>query len=307
MRPQDVKYSNLPLGVSLAMAEVVLLLVIAGLVKLTAADVSVITALVARYLFCLPILLIVGIRVHGANAITVARPRPLAIRILVGLLGLGFYFAALDHIAFAKVTAIGQTATLFVTLLAPFLLAEQIGWRRWSACILGFAGTVILIEPGTSGWNPLGTVLALAAAVFGSLVLIMLRRIGQYESPVTSAIWYNGTGAVLFISLQLALDLPLPDAGRDTLILVALGVIASMQQIALSTSHRFAPASTLATLRYLSIPLGMIAGMVFFDEVVTGQFILGSCIVIAASIFIIYRERVKSGAKAHAPDKVSGK
>ena len=124
MRPKDVKYSNLPLGVSLAMAEVMLLLVIAGLVKLTAADVSVITALVARYLFCLPILLIVGIRVHGANAITVARPRPLAIRILVGLLGLGFYFAALDHIAFAKVTAIGQTATLFVTLLAPFLLAE---------------------------------------------------------------------------------------------------------------------------------------------------------------------------------------
>ncbi len=307
MRPQDVKYSNLPLGVSLAMAEVVLLLVIAGLVKLTAADVSVITALVARYLFCLPILLIVGIRVHGANAITVARPRPLAIRILVGLLGLGFYFAALDHIAFAKVTAIGQTATLFVTLLAPFLLAEQIGWRRWSACILGFAGTVILIEPGTSGWNPLGTVLALAAAVFGSLVLIMLRRIGQYESPVTSAIWYNGTGAALFISLQLALDLPLPDAGRDTLILVALGVIASMQQIALSTSHRFAPASKLATLRYLSIPLGMIAGMVFFDEVVTGQFILGSCIVIAASIFIIYRERVTSGAQAHAPEKMSGK
>ena len=307
MRPQDVKFSNLPLGVSLAMAEVVLLLVIAGLVKLTAADVSVITALVARYLFCLPILLIVGIRLHGANAITVARPRPLAIRILVGLLGLGFYFAALDHIALAKVTAIGQTATLFVTLLAPFLLAEQIGWRRWSACILGFAGTVILIEPGTSGWNPLGTVLALAAAVFGSLVLIMLRRIGQYESPVTSAIWYNGTGAVLFISLQLALDLPLPDAGRDKLILVALGVIASMQQIALSTSHRFAPASTLATLRYLSIPLGMIAGMVFFDEVVTSQFILGSCIVIAASIFIIYRERVTSGAQAHAPEKMSGK
>ena len=307
MRPQDVKYSNLPLGVSLAIAEVMLLLVIAGLVKLTVADVSVVTALVARYLFCLPILLIVGIRQHGANAFRVARPRPLAIRILVGLLGLCFYFAALDHIALAKVTAIGQTATLFVTLLAPFLLAEQIGWRRWSACILGFAGTVILIEPGTSGWNPLGTVLALAAAVFGSLVLITLRRIGQYESPVTSAIWYNGTGAVLFISLQLALDLPLPDAGRDKLILVALGVIASMQQLALSTSHRFAPASTLATLRYLSIPLGMIAGTVFFDEVVTSQFILGSCIVIAASIFIIYRERVTSGAQAHAPEKMSGK
>jgi drug/metabolite transporter (DMT)-like permease len=143
--------------------------------------------------------------------------------------------------------------------------------------------------------------------MFGSLVLIMLRRIGQYESPVTSAIWYNGTGAVLFVALQLAFDLPLPDVGRDVLALVALGVIASVQQIALSTSHRFAPASTLATLRYLSIPLGMIAGMVFFDEVVTGQFILGSSIVIAASIFIIYRERVTSGVNRHAPDKTSRK
>ena len=175
-----------------------------------------------------------------------SRPRPLAIRVLVGLLGLGFFFAALDHIALAKVTAIGQTSTLFVTLLAPFLLAEKIGWRRWTACIIGFIGTVILIEPGTSDWNPLGVAYAVLATIFGSLVLIMLRRIGQHESPVTSAIWYNGVGAFIFVSYQLMFNLPLPQASSVMLILVGLGVVASLQQIALAASHRFAPASTLA-------------------------------------------------------------
>ena len=257
MRPQDIKYSNLPLGVSLALAEIILMLVIAGLVKLTASQISIVTALAARYLFCLPLLLMVGFRLHGMATLRPSRPRPLAIRILVGLLGLGFYFAALDHIALAKVTAIGQTATLFVTLLAPFLLAERIGWRRWTACMIGFIGTVILIEPGTSDWNPLGVAYAVLATIFGSLVLIMLRRIGQHESPVTSAIWYNGVGAFIFVSYQLMFDLPLPQASGDMLILVGLGVVASLQQIALAASHRFAPASTLAPLRYLSIPLGM--------------------------------------------------
>ena len=91
MRPQDIKYSNLPLGVSLTLAEIILLLVIAGLVKLTASQISIMTALAARYLFCLPLLLIVGFQLDGMATLRPSRPRPLAIRILVGLLGLGFY------------------------------------------------------------------------------------------------------------------------------------------------------------------------------------------------------------------------
>ena len=291
MRSQDIKYSNLPLGVSLALSEIIFMLVIAGLVKLTASQISIMTALAARYLFCLPLLLMVGFWLYGIGTLRPSRPRPLAIRILAGLLGLSFYFAALEYISLAKVTAIGQTSTLFVTLLAPFLLAEKIGWRRWTACLIGFAGTVILIEPGASEWNPLGVGYAVLATIFGSLVLIMLRRIGQHESPVTSAIWYNGVGAIIFVSYQLIFDLPLPHASGDRLILVVLGLVASLQQIALAASHRFAPASMLASLRYLSIPLGMGAGMIFFGELITAQFVGGSAIVIAASIFIVYRER----------------
>ena len=74
MRPQDIKYSNLPLGVSLTLAEIILLLVIAGLVKLTAPQISIMTALAARYLFCLPLLLMVGIHLHGMATLRPSRP-----------------------------------------------------------------------------------------------------------------------------------------------------------------------------------------------------------------------------------------
>ena len=87
----------------MTLAEIILLLVIAGLVKLTAPQISIMTALAARYLFCLPLLLMVGFHLHGLATLRPSRPRPLAIRILVGLLGLGFYFAALDHIGRQKV------------------------------------------------------------------------------------------------------------------------------------------------------------------------------------------------------------
>ena len=65
------------------------------------------------------------------------------------------------------------------------------------------------------------------------MVLIMLRRIGQHESPVTSAIWYNGVGAVIFVGYQLMFDLPLPQASGDKLILVGLGWLPACSRLPL--------------------------------------------------------------------------
>jgi len=73
--------------------------------------------------------------------------------------------------------------------------------------------------------------------------------------------------------------------------LVAVGVLASFQQLLMALSHRFAPASVLAPVHYTSIPLGVLIGVMFFDEQVTSRFVLGVVIILAANYYILIRER----------------
>ena len=63
----------------------------------------------------------------------------------------------------AKVTTLFQTLTLFITFLAPFLLGERAGWRRWTAVIVGFGGAIMVISPGADGWSPMGVTLKFSA------------------------------------------------------------------------------------------------------------------------------------------------
>jgi drug/metabolite transporter (DMT)-like permease len=88
-------------------------------------------------------------------------------------------------------------------------------------------------------------------------------------------------------------DASLPATPRDIMILVRIGVLSSFQQFFIAFSHKLAPASLLAPLRYLSIPFGIVAGILFFDEVLSVAVLVGSGVVVASSIFILRRERVR--------------
>jgi drug/metabolite transporter (DMT)-like permease len=91
--------------------------------------------------------------------------------------------------------------------------------------------------------------------------------------------------------LVLAWDASLPATPRDIMILVLIGVLSSFQQFFIAFSHKLTPASLLAPLRYLSIPFGIVAGILFFDEVMSVAVLAGSGVVVASSIFILRRER----------------
>ena len=283
---------NVPLGVSFALSEIMLMVVISIMVKLVSPQIDTITVLLFRYALCLPLLLAAAVWQHGRTAFAITAPGTLGVRIVAGLLSLSFFYAALDLMSLAKVTVLFQTVTLFVTLLAPFLLGERTGWRRWVAVVIGFAGTVILLGPDAAGWNRQGVMFALGAPFFGAIMLIMLRRLGQRDSPVSTSLWYNGVGCAVFLFLVIAFDATFPRLREDILILVFIGVLSSFQQFFLSFSHSLARASLLAPLRYLSIPMGIVAGILLFDEKLTSGILAGSVVVIASSVFILWRERV---------------
>ena len=289
---------NLPVGVSVAVGEIAIMVAVSVLVKLVSADIDTVTVLLFRYLLCLPLLVGTAIWQRGGKALSITAPKTLAIRIVTGLISLACFYAALDLMALSLVTVLFQTLTLFVTFLAPLLLGERVGWRRWSAVIVGFGGTMLLLNPSAAaGWTMAGLLFGLGSPFFGAMMMISLRKLGRRDSPATTAVWHNGCGALIFAGILVVTGARMPSTSTDLAILVAVGVLSSFQQFGLALSHKLVPASILAPLHYLSIPMGIAAGILMFGEVLTAEIIIGSTIIIASSIFILRRERqIRSAA-----------
>ncbi|RZO30193.1 MAG: DMT family transporter [SAR116 cluster bacterium] len=291
MRTGDGGLTNLPLGVSVALGEITVMVVVSALVKLVSDDIATTTILLFRYALCLPLLLATAVWQRGRSALSITKPRTLSLRIATGLISLACFYAALDLMPLSLVTVLFQTLTLFVTLLAPMMLGERVGWRRWTAVIVGFGGTMLLLNPAAGGWTLTGILLGLGSPFFGALMMITLRRLGRHDSPATTAVWHNGMGAIIFAVIMIAVGAPLPTGRADMALLIAIGVLSSFQQFGLAFSHKLVPASILAPLHYLSIPMGIGAGIMLFGEALTLEIIVGSAIIIASSIFILRRER----------------
>jgi len=280
---------NLPMGVVLSIGEILFTVPIAALVKLISGDISVFMILFFRYIFCIPLLLLTALLQRGRAAFRVESRINLAIRSAMGLGSFGCLFAALQTIDLSKMTALLQTIPVFVTLLAPFLLGETVGWRRRMAVAIGFIGVVLIIDPSTGNWLNKGVLLGLASPFFGALMLLSLRRLGQTDHPSTTALWYNIIGAAVFFGVSVSLDTAWPDTADILVLLCLIGVMSSFQQFFLAHSYKLAPASVLAPLRYLSVPFGVGASVIFFDEILTPSFFIGTAILISASFFILKR------------------
>jgi drug/metabolite transporter (DMT)-like permease len=280
---------NLPMGVVLSIGEILFTVAIAALVKLISGDISVFMILFFRYFFCIPLLLLTALLQRGRAAFRVESRINLAIRSAMGLGSFGCLFAALQTIDLSKMTALLQTIPVFVTLLAPFLLGETVGWRRRMAVAIGFIGVLLIIDPSTGNWLNRGVLLGLASPFFGALMLLSLRRLGQTDHPSTTALWYNIIGAAVFFGVSVSLDIAWPDTADILVLLCLIGVMSSFQQFFLAHSYKLAPASVLAPLRYLSVPFGVGASVIFFDEILTPSFFIGTAILISASFFILKR------------------
>ena len=286
---------NLPLGVTLSIGEVLFTVAIAAMVKLIANDISVFMILFFRYMLCIPLLLLTATFQRGAAAFRVQAKAKLALRSAMGLGSFGCLFAALQTIELSKMTALLQTIPIFVTLLAPILLGETVGWRRRMAVLIGFVGAVLIVDPTHADWFNQGVLLGIASPFFGALMLLTLRRLGQTDHPSTTALWYNIIGAAVFFGVCLSLDIPMPNSENIVLILCIIGVMSSFQQFFLAHSYKLAPASVLAPLRYLSVPFGVGASVIFFNEKLTSSFFVGTAILVGASFFILKRsEKIKA-------------
>lgn len=224
--------------------------------------------------------------------------RPL-LHISRGALGIGSMalgFLALGFLPLPEQMTIGYAAPLMVVALSAIVLRETVRIYRWSATAIGFIGILVilwprltLIEKGMDDAALFGAGAALTAAFFSAFASITVRTMTRTESTGAIVLYLALIGS-LFSLLSLPFGWVVP-GWPEAPLLVAVGLLGGIGQILMTTAYRHAGAATIASFEYVSMLWGLAFGYLFFNDVPSAGVIAGGAIVVAAGIFIIFRER----------------
>ncbi len=201
------------------------------------------------------------------------------------------FYTSLTAMAFATASTITYANALFMTAFAVPLLGENVGPVRWAAVLIGFAGVIFVMQPGTDAFSPYA-VLPLCAALFYALVGVTARMFDDVvPSPLISL--YSAVSALLASSL-IALfwgGYTPVQSWTDFGWLVAMGGFGGTAVLFLVASYRMTEQSNLAPFSYFGIPLAFLLGWLFFDEKPWDALFPGAFLIAAGGLMIIWREK----------------
>lgn len=212
-------------------------------------------------------------------------------RTAVGLTGMIFTFGAVLVLPLAEATTFQFTVPIFATVMGALVLKEPTGWHRWGAVIVGFIGVLIVAQPGSTHIPLFGAVVGLLAALFVAIVAILLRQIGTTESAGTTVFWFSVL-SLPPLGIAYAFQLQGHDWGTWA-ILVAIGMIGGIGQLAMTASLRFASVSTVVPMDYSSLIWSTLYGWLIFAAWPTPYTWIGAPVIIASGLYIVWRERVR--------------
>lgn len=227
-----------------------------------------------------------GIRVVRSN-----RPWLQALRVTIGFGSMFGFFYAFPRMPLVDAYAISFSAPLFMVALSVLILKEPVGWRRWTAVGVGFAGVLIMLDPWGIEFHAVSLII-LAATFCYSLSTVMVRLLSRHDPDVVTLFWFAIVGTV--ISLACAVPEWIWPPAMDWVWLLTLGLLGGFAQILITRAWRLAPAAVLAPFDYVSIILAMAFGYLWFKEEPSWTVWYGLPLVIGSGLYILHRERVRA-------------
>jgi len=201
------------------------------------------------------------------------------------------FFYSISIISMAKALTLAFVAPLITTALSPIFLGEKVGFRRWSAVIIGFIGSIIVIRPGFIEFN-LATIASLGTGFFYGIYLVITRKLYNSDSPLLTLLLTGVVGALIASAIVPVVWIN-PTFNQWSL-LALMGIFACLGHLFLILSLKYADASKLAPFGYFEIVTNIILGYYFFGDFPHYWTWLGLTIIICSGIYISYRERVVS-------------
>lgn len=211
-----------------------------------------------------------------------------ALRLAGAFVALSCGIWAVSVLPLTTATTLGFAQVFFVALLASYVLRESVGVHRVSAILVGFIGVVVVMRPGVDGLLNISTLIPVAAAIGAALAIIMVRKLSQTESTATlltyQAVFVGALAGVPLYWLWVTPDF------YGLLFLLSMGVLATIGQWAGVKSLRLGEATVVGNIQYVQLIYAAVLGYFIFDEVPDRYTLVGAVIIVASSIYLLYRE-----------------
>jgi drug/metabolite transporter (DMT)-like permease len=241
-----------------------------------------------RQAFAVPVVLIFIMATSRLSSLRTQHFGLHASRTLFGLITMAFTFSSYLLLPLAEATTIGFTVPIFATILSALILKERTGPHRWGAVVVGFMGVLIVVQPGRGLLPVTGAAVGLTSAFMIGCMTLLLRQIGKTEEAATTVFYFSALSVPI-----LAPFLFFYGSGHDGigwLLMMSIGVIGGIGQIAFTASLRWAPISTVVGMDYISLLWSTLFGFLVWNHFPSAATWVGAPIVILSGLYILWRE-----------------
>lgn len=234
--------------------------------------------------------------VWRGGGLPVLRTQHIGLHLLRGALNAGgmllfFWAVSLAHLA--TVSAIGFASPLFAALLAIPILGEKVGLRRWSGLIIGFAGTLIILRPGSDIVNQ-GALLALVSSILWAGAMITIKQLTHSDSPLSITTWASFfVGVFCLVPAIYVWQWP---TGAQWIWLCLIGTLGSVIQFCFAKAFSLAETTLVLPFDFLKLVWASLFGFLLFAEIPDLWTWVGGIIIFASAVYVAYRERIKRQA-----------
>ena len=212
--------------------------------------------------------------------------------IILGVEVLAFGYV-IRELGVGEMQSIFMAYPLIVTALSPYILGETVGWKRWAAVFIGFAGTLIIIAPGSASFT-IYSLMALGLAVMIAIYTLLTRMVSKTDSTGSSLFYTAALGALVSVPFLPSVWQPLNL--EQSLFVAVLCITGAMSHFFMIMALRLTPVVILQPFNYLVLPWAIFLGYLFFGEVIPLHKWYGIALVIGAGVFIALRQRqIKGG------------
>ncbi len=290
-------------------------------VKWIGGDYSVLEIVTVRSLVALPLTLFLFRLEGGRGWPSTRQPRREYARGVCLFLSYTTHMMGLAALSLADIEAIRYSGPLVITGLSVVLLGEKVGLRRWLALGVGFAGVLLVVQPGAATFN-LGSVFILISVLFYALNVILTRRLQTTDSSATMA-YYSSLVYLLaaLVLSPLALGVGERPAAHPSLafllrawtwptlldggIMAGLGLVWAGGMYFVARAYSTAQASRVAPFEYLSLPINMLWGLLIWREVPSLATLAGALLTLLSGLAVIGPEQQsRPGLPGPAPDEL---
>ena len=262
-----------------------------GFAKFLSDDLPILQITWARYFFTVVFTLPIMMFFFKKQLVWSDKPKLQILRGLILLSANICFFYAISIISLAKALTLAFVAPLIVTAFSPLMLGERVGFRRWTAVVVGFIGSLVVIRPGFVELN-FASFAALGTGILYGFYLIITRKLSTSDNPLLTLLLTGMVGAIL-VSAVIPFYWVKPTLNQWSL-MAGIGVFACIGHLFLILSLKYADASKLAPLGYTEIIPNVLIGYYFFGELPDNWTYVGLLIIILSGLYISRREYMKN-------------